>query len=322
MFVRTRLRLTLLYIGLFSLVFGVFSVVFYLGFATVLAPTFDIGPELTNEQVAEVAYQAAVDRIRLALVGADLVVVVLVGGAAWILASRTLRPISEAHARQRRFVADASHEMRTPLAAIRASAEGALAASASADDLRRALTVVVDSTDRLARLTNDLLLLARADELPPDRPSGTIDVSVVVAETVEAFAAAHPGLPRVRMALDPDLPVSADPDEISRIVANLVDNAFRHAGGSTTSPPRITTRLVEREVLVEVSDDGPGIATADLDRVFEPFYRLHADADSPAGSGLGLVIARSLAHRNGGRLTISSHPGDGATFRLSLPRFR
>src|ERR1700674_2841060 len=166
MFARTRLRLTLLYIGLFALVLGAFSIVFYFGVATALAPTFDVGPEVTNQQAAQGAYQTAVERIRLAVIGADLLVIVLVRGASWILASRTLRPISEAHARQRRFVADASHEMRTPLAAIRASAEGALGAPASNDDLRRALAVVAESADRLSRLTNDLLLLARADEAP------------------------------------------------------------------------------------------------------------------------------------------------------------
>jgi len=321
MFRRARIRLTVLYIGLFALVLGVFSVVFYVGFATVLAPTFDVGPELTNEQVAEVAYQIAVERIGLALLAADLLVVALVGVAAWVLAARTLRPIREAHARQRRFVADASHEMRTPLAAIRASAEGALAAPGSADDLRRALNVVVESADRLSRLTNDLLLLARADEMPPDKPRAPIDLSVVVAEALEAFAVAHPELPPARVTLDPDLPVSADPDEIGRIVANLVDNAFRY-GGPPASPPRIVTRRVERDAVVEVRDDGPGIAAADLARVFEPFSRLHADAGMPEGSGLGLAIARSLAVRNAGRLTVSSHPGEGATFRLSLPSFR
>jgi signal transduction histidine kinase len=321
MFARTRLRLTLLYLVLFALVLGAFSVVFYFGVATALAPRFDIGPELTNQQAAEVAYQATVERIRLALIVADLVVIVLVGGAAWVLASRTLRPISEAHARQRRFVADASHEMRTPLAAIRASAEGALGAAASIDDLRRALGVVVTSADRLSRLTNDLLLLARADELRPESPNAPIDLSVVVAETLDAFTLAHPELSGVRVTLEPDLTVTADPDAISRIIANLLDNAFRY-GASAASPPRIATRLVERDAVVEISDDGPGIAAADLDRVFEPFSRLRADAGTPDGSGLGLAIARSLAHRNGGRLTVASRPGQGATFRLSLPRFR
>jgi signal transduction histidine kinase len=321
MFAQTRVRLTLLYIALFALVLGLFSVVFYFGVATALAPTFDLAPELTNEQAAEVAYQATVDQIRLALVVADIAVVILVGGAAWILASRTLRPISEAHARQRRFVADASHEMRTPLAAIRASAEGALAAPSSEANLRQALGVVVESADQLSRLTNDLLLLARADELPSDRHALPVDLSVVVAETLDAFAVARPELPRTRTTLGADLMVAADPDEIGRIVANLLDNAYRY-GGAGTRPPRIVTRLVERDAVVEVGDEGQGIAAADLERVFEPFSRLHADAGTPEGSGLGLAIARSLARRNGGELSVTSRPGDGSTFRLALPRFR
>jgi signal transduction histidine kinase len=117
-----------------------------------------------------------------------------------------------------------------------------------------------------------------------------------------------------------DLTVTADPDDIGRIVANLLDNAYRYAGSE--NPPRILTRRAEREVVLEVSDRGPGIAEADVERIFEPFARLHADADHPAGSGLGLAIARDLAHRNGGRLIVTSRLGEGTTFRLSLPRFR
>lgn len=319
MFSRARTRLTILYIGLFSLVIALFSLVFYVGFATALAPTFDLAPELTNEQVAEVAYQTTVERIGLALIGADLVVVALVAVAAWVLAERTLRPIREAHARQRRFVADASHEMRTPLAAIRSSAEGALATATTTDELRRALAVDARSADRLTRITNDLLLLARSDEAPNGRQD-PIDLSVVVAETVEAFGAAHSGLPPTRMALATDLRVSGDPTEISRIVGNLLDNAVRYGGGQGAAPVRVTTRVEDREVLVEVADDGPGIAAADLERIFEPFHRLHPEAGSPEGSGLGLAIARSLAERNGGRVTATSQPGAGATFRLSLAR--
>jgi signal transduction histidine kinase len=321
MFRRARIRLTALYIALFALVVGVFSLVFYVGFATVLAPTFDIAPELSSEQAAQVAYQATVERIGLALVLGDLLVIVLVGVAAWVLAARTLRPIDEAHARQRRFVADASHEMRTPLAAIRATAEGALSGSGSADELRRSLTVVADFTDRLGAITNDLLLLARSEELPTKRHAPT-DLSVLVAETVEAFARAHPELPPTRMRLGPDIQVSADPSEIGRVVANLLDNAFRYGGATAAKPVRITTTAADGEATIEVADDGPGIATVDLERVFEPFHRVRSDAGSPSGSGLGLAIARGLAHRNGGRLTVASAPGAGSTFRLTLPRFR
>ncbi len=321
MFRRARIRLTVLYIALFALVLGVFSIAFYVGFVTILAPAFDIGPELTTEAFAQAAYQTTIERIGLALLVANVVVVVLVGVAAWVLAGRTLRPIDEAHARQRRFVADASHEMRTPLAAMRSSAESALAAADSADELRSALVVVARSAERLTRITNDLLMLARSEELSNRRPE-PIDLSVVVAETVESFATAHPELAHSRLTLGEDLRVSADSSEIGRIVANLLDNAIRYSGGPSAKPVRIVTRAADGEALVDVIDEGPGIARADLERIFEPFYRVRFDATSPEGNGLGLAIARSLAQRNGGRLTVESPPGTGATFRFALPRIR
>ena len=317
MFRRARFRLTVLYVAMFTLVLGVFSAVFFLGFATALAPTFDLAPEISNEQAAEVAYQSAVDRIGIALLVADVVVVALVAALAWVLAARTLRPIREAHERQRRFVADASHEMRTPLTAIRASAEGALRGSGSTEQLAAALKVVASSAERLTRITNDLLLLARSDELPL-RDHDPVDMSVLVAETVERLETAHPELPRVRMVLGTDLVVDADPSEVERIVSNLLDNAYRY--GDAANPPTITTAASDRDVTVEVTDTGPGIAAADLERIFEPFYRVHADARAPEGSGLGLAIARGLARRNRGRLVAISQPGAATTFRLSLPR--
>jgi signal transduction histidine kinase len=204
---------------------------------------------------------------------------------------------------------------------MRSSAESALAAPASEDELRAALAIVASSAERLTRITNDLLMLARSEELPNRRP-GPIDLSVVVSETAETFAIAHPELPRARLSLAADLRVSADPSEIGRIVANLLDNAIRYSGGANARPVRVVTRMADGEALVEVTDDGPGIGAADLDRIFEPFYRVHFDAASPEGNGLGLAIARSLAQRNGGRLVAESPPGSGATFRLTLPRIK
>ncbi len=322
MFRRARLRLTLLYIGLFGVVIVAFSVIVYVGLSTVLAPTFDLAPDLSNEQVAEVTYRLAVERIGIALIVANVVVIALVGIAAWALAARTLAPIREAHTRQRRFVADASHEMRTPLTMIRSTGESALVGTPDAEELRASVATMVDSAGRLTRLTNDLLLLARSDGAVLDRRGEPIDLSVLAAETVEAFAVAHPDLAAARISLTPDARVLADPDEVGRIIANLLDNAFRYGGDLAGDPPRLVTRAGDRDVVTEVTDHGPGIAAADLDRIFEPFYRVHPDAGSPEGSGLGLAIARSLAERNRGRLDAASQPGTGATFRLTLPRFR
>ena len=130
---------------------------------------------------------------------------------------------------------------------------------------------------------------------------------------------AHPDAPTPQMSLGVDLGVVADPDDIGRIVANLVDNAVRHGLPSTTAPVRVSTTATEREAIVEVADRGPGIAASDLERIFEPFHRVHSDATAPDGNGLGLAISRGLARRNGARLTVISDLGTGATSALPSP---
>jgi signal transduction histidine kinase len=284
----------------------------------VLEPDFDLSPDLTNAQVAEAAYQLTIERVAAALAVSYVLAVALVSVAASVLASRTLKPIHEAHVQQRRFIADASHEIRTPLAAIRVTAEEAGSRDRSPEELRVALSRVVDAADGLTRLTNDLLLLARTDDGTYDRPLSSIDLSVVTAEAVDTFADANDKAHRPEIRLEPDLVVSADADEIRRIVINLVDNAIRYSGDRVS----VSTSGSDREAVVEIRDSGPGIEASDLDQVFEPFYRVRADATTPDGSGLGLTIARSLALRNRGSLTVTSLPGAGATFRLALPRSR
>lgn len=317
---RARIRLTLLFVAMFSFVLVVFSVVFYAAFAIVLQPDFDVVPELTSGQAAEAAYGAAIDRIAASLVVADAVAVLAVGIVAWVLARRTLEPVLEAHLRQQRFVADASHETRNPLAAIKATTGAALDGNRSPEELRNALEVVDASVDQLIRLTGDLLLLARSnDPLTPSerRPS---DLSVIASEALGSIAGAATSRAEIETSFEPDLPVMVDPDEVGRIVRNLLENAVRHGGDGV----RITLRTwrSDGESHLEVRDNGPGIAAADIERIFDPFYR---PADLPRdrdGAGLGLSIAHDLARRNDGRLSVVSSPGAGATFRLTVPRLR
>jgi two-component system phosphate regulon sensor histidine kinase PhoR len=126
-------------------------------------------------------------------------------------------------------------------------------------------------------------------------------------------------LPDVTASLTPGLLVRGDPDEIARIVVNLIDNAVRYGGPGAHI--RVRTLRSGSDAVVDVADDGPGISAEDLARVTEPFYRVNSDAGAPEGTGLGLAIAVSLAHRNGGRLTLVGEPGRGTTARFSLSRF-
>ncbi len=314
---RARIRLTLFFIATFAIVLGIFSAVFYGAFAFVLQPDFDVAPELSGTQAAQAAYAAAVERVGLSLLVADVVAVAVVALIAWALARRTLEPVRDAHLRQQRFVADASHETRNPLTAIKTMTGTALERDRSAKELREALVSVDESVDRLIRITGDLLLLARSNDPLTPTVRDPADLSVVVSETIEGMRAT-PGVVRVRTTLEPDLPVEVDPTEIERITRNLIENALRHAGPTAS----VTVRTVPSDgsVALEVADDGAGIAPADLPRIFEPFYRPGERTRSRDGVGLGLAIARDLARRNRGDLTVASTPGAGTTFRLVLPR--
>jgi signal transduction histidine kinase len=316
---RARIRLTLLFVAMFAVVLGFFSVVFYVAFAIVLQPDFDLDPDLTNAQVAEATYAATIGRIGISVAIADAAAVLIVAIAAWVLARRTLEPIRDAHLRQQRFVADASHETRNPLAAIKATTEAALGPNRSPEELRAALETVDATADRLIRLTGDLLVLARSnDPLAPSTREPS-DLSVVVAEALaELTPIGRSGA--IVPALQPDVPVLIDPEEIRRIARNLVENALRYGGDEVSVVVRTWTS--DGDACLEVRDDGPGIKPADLTRIFDPFYRSATRDRDAHGIGLGLAIAQDLAARNGGRLTVASVPGSGATFRLILPRLR
>jgi signal transduction histidine kinase len=210
---------------------------------------------------------------------------------------------------QRRFVADASHELRSPLARMRTELEVDRAHPASADPAATAGSVL-DEVVSLQRLVDDLLLLARGDAGAPDGPShAPLDLDAVVTR-VAGRAPAQVDARDVRPAQ-----VRGNAGQLAQAVTNLLDNAVRHARS------RVTVTLDEtdgRAVLV-VADDGPGIPAQDHERVFGRFTRLDdARGARDGGAGLGLAIARDIAERHGGTLTLEPD-GPGARFVLSLP---
>jgi signal transduction histidine kinase len=314
-FDRARRRLTLQALVLFAAVLLIFSVVFYVVLTTVLAPTFDIAPEIPNDEAARAAYHSTTELIAGALVVANVVAILVAGLAGWILAGRTLRPIRDALARQRRFVADASHEMRTPLTVIRSTVDAAIASGPDTHGTTDAFRTVSEATDRLTRMTSDLLLLARTEDGSLGSNASSTDLSVAAAEAVDM---ARAGLgARIELTLQPDLLVAAGEDALERICGNLIDNAWRYSDGA---PFIVRTIGADRWAVLEVVDRGPGIADVDRERIFEPFHRVRADHGAPAGSGLGLAIVRGLVTGLGGRVTVESRLGQGSTFRVELPR--
>ncbi|MET8974261.1 HAMP domain-containing sensor histidine kinase [Streptomyces sp. NPDC004539] len=217
--------------------------------------------------------------------------------------NETLAALQASVDRQRRFVADASHELRSPIASLRTQLEVAAAHPELLD-----LDGAVEDTVRLQHLAADLLLLARLDagETPPHTP---VDLAALATETT----APRKG---TRLKTEPGVEVTGSRSQLSRVLANLLDNAARH----TRTEVSVTVRRDGTDAVLTVADDGPGVPPGDRERVFERFVRLDdARSRDDGGAGLGLAIARDIAVRHGGSLEVGEAATGGALFELRLP---
>lgn len=233
-----------------------------------------------------------------------------------------LARLDEAFAQQVRFMQDASHELRSPIAAVRMEAEVTLQSDHRAEaDYRDALATIRQSTIRLSKIVDDLFLLARHDAEHDRSDADLLDLGETVQVAVRRLrpVASARG---IRLELDdsPESPVRGRAAELERMVLNLVDNALKYA------PMGSLVRVVvaaerQNSFSVRVSDEGPGIGEHAQTRIFDRFYRAAPDGEPRTeGAGLGLPIARALAESHGGRLELESTSPSGTTFVLFVPR--
>ncbi|MGW0468055.1 ATP-binding protein [Streptomyces sp. NPDC003027] len=221
--------------------------------------------------------------------------------------NETLSALEASVERQRRFVADASHELRSPIASLRTQLEVGAAHPGLLD-----VPGAVEDTVRLQRLAADLLLLARLDA--GERPGRT---RLDLGELVRAEVARRTGdRIAVRVEAEEGVEAPGSRGQLARVLANLLDNAQRHARHRIT----VTVRAEGAWAVLAVADDGEGVPAAERERVFERFVRLDdARTRDEGGAGLGLAIARDVARRHGGDLTVTAGRSGGALFVLRLP---
>jgi two-component system OmpR family sensor kinase len=219
--------------------------------------------------------------------------------------------------RLRRFVADASHELRTPITSIRGYAElFRRGASVRPDDLERAMRRIEDEGARMGVLVDDLLLLARLDQGRP-LERAPVDLAAIVTDAVHDARAAAPDR-EISLSADGPVEVAGDELRLRQVVANLLDNARAHTPAGT--PVSVRLSRDGESATLQVSDRGPGLSPAEAERIFERFYRGDSSRSrSSGGAGLGLSIASAIVEAHGGRITTVSTPGEGATFVVTLP---
>lgn len=220
--------------------------------------------------------------------------------------------------RQRRFTADASHEMRTPLSIIRGEVDVALEHPRSPDFYVATLQSVQAEVERLSRLVADLLTLSRRDNDQLVLQLEPVDLSEMLDNLIAQFSeSAAASTIQFNVNTPHTLVVCGDLDRLLQLFLNLLDNAVAHAPGSHVS---ITATEGEGMAQIMVADTGPGIPAEHLPHIFERFYRVDpARSRARGGSGLGLAIAREIAVAHGGDIEVFSTPGAGTTFVVSLP---
>jgi two-component system OmpR family sensor kinase len=232
-------------------------------------------------------------------------------------------------ATMRRFVADASHELRTPLVGIKGYTQlYRMGLLSTPEDIDRTMDRIADEADRLARLVDGLLQLARLDEAPHHQGIGSLQLAPTDLRTLAVDA-----LHDVR-ALDPTRPVQltgpgggaptaaaalTDEAALRQVVTNLVGNAVTHTPAGT--PVRIGVGAADGHAVLEVSDDGPGLTADQAAMAFERFYRADSARTHSNGvsAGLGLAIVKSIITAHHGRVELTTAPDQGATFRILLP---
>ncbi len=219
--------------------------------------------------------------------------------------------------RQREFTADASHELRTPLTVILSETSRGLKRDRSADEYREIISNCSHAATRMRTLVESLLLLARQDGSPAVHRE-SVDLSTIAADSIQLL---QPLADQKRIRLNSSLQTArchADPQALSIVASNLISNAINHQpdGGEAT----VSVFAADHKVILEVADHGPGISADHLPRLFDRFYRIDPARGPASGhSGLGLAIVQAIVENHQGTVEVASIPGDGATFRVTLP---
>ena len=265
--------------------------------------------------------QADLNRLLVVLTLSVPVTLGIIGLTGWILGGIAMQPIRQAYDRLQRFTADASHELRNPLAAILSNAQVALIPNIQANSQTDCVKEIETAAKSMSELIDNLLFLARHEE---PITGSTLNQKIGVQEllkplvdygTAQAF--------RQHRKFTHDIPlhiatVKANPQLLRRALTNLLDNAFKYTKDSGSIQLRL--QVQDHHVLIQIEDDGVGIPETDLPHIFERFYRVDAARSRHTGGfGLGLSITQQVVRAHNGQITATSRIGQGSTFQVQLP---
>lgn len=248
----------------------------------------------------------------------SIVMLFVIFGTSLFFARRAITPVEIAYEKQKQFIADASHELKTPLAVIHANAEALYAnKTETIKSQQKWLDYIATETDRMGKLVSDLLYLAKTDSEAINSELAPFNISHVVTDVLLAMEAVvfEKGI-TLSQNIEPDLIVNGASDKMKQVVIILLDNAVKYV--NENGKIEVTLKKSRNHVLFSVENSGGGIPKESLPRLFDRFYRIDASRAHDGSYGLGLSIARAIIENAGGKIHVTSVQGESTTFILEL----
>lgn len=315
-FERARIKLTLFYLIITVLLLFSFSIALYYNYSREIGE--DIEGNFTNEE-QQFIIEKNTTRLKILLITINGSAILVIGIISFMLSGITLRPIRKAMERERQFTLDAAHELRTPLAIMKAELEVALREpKLSKDEIHSLITSNLEEIERMARMTENLLFLSHMDMRENKINLSEVLFSQLVERSIEKIKpyAEKKGI-TLRVSIPERIIILGDEDQLQRLLFNLLKNAIDY--NKDKGKVEVEVKLLSKTVLLIVSDTGIGIPPQDLPYIFERFYRVDR-SHKIGGSGLGLSIVKAIVSAHHGTIQIKSNLSEGTTVEIQFPR--
>jgi signal transduction histidine kinase len=312
-----RLRLTVWYFVILAAVVAMLSVALYRLINQVHQADLQGAHRVSQHYLSHLF---ADDKRVLAyqLLAVDVVVLAIAVAGAYLLAGRTLRPVTMMIDRQRRFAAAAGHELRTPLTALQGNVEVALMEERTAEEYAAALSETLNDVVRMSEIIENILPLAHPDADGDLLRVQPVDLRTVLTDAIDAvLPLAIANRQTIEIALAEPLPVEVDLVKVRQAFVNLLENAVAYTPESGLI--MVSGRCERGQAVIAVRDTGPGVDPEHAPHLFEPFYRSDTARSSAQHAGLGLSLAAWTIEAHGGRIELRSTPGRGALFLAAIP---
>ena len=275
--------------------------------------------EKEKDDIETLIIQRAQSNLRGILLIVDGLIIILVGGLSYFLAGRALRPLELAYTRQRKFISDAAHELRTPLAVMKTGTEAVLASGGSQEDLKSLAEDYSEELNYLSAMVNDLLFLANRDEFRKTE-FRVIDFARTMDKQIQSMRiyGQKKGITLKFETQEEKFLINGDEAQLKRLITNLIKNAidYNGAGGEVS----LSLDKKGGQILLKVLDSGVGIPEKDLPYVFDRFYKVdQSRSDRVSGSGLGLSIVYEIVKSHRGEIDIRSTVNKGTEVSITLP---